>query len=92
MVDASRRRVVRQNVVFLDDDRSRGDHALFNHGRWGDRRGNRPGHALDPGLSLLHRSDHVLADALLVERDDVGDRQFLLDAALLNLIDDDRLG
>lgn len=39
-------------------------------------------------MSLLHRGDHVVVDALAVHRDDLVNSNFLLDAVSLNLADD----
>ena len=69
----------------FDDNRSRTNDSLFDHGCWlDDRRRLRR-----LGRDSLQFRDNVFANALLVQRDDVrhGDRAHI--AALTNLRDDD---
>src|SRR6056297_2791162 len=83
----------RRRIVVATNRISRQHVRFVNHGRLLNHDGRRPvcGDRLTADASLLHRGDDVLANALLVQGDDVRHLKFLSDAALVDLIDDHRI-
>ena len=82
------RHITWHHGVPFHHDRRRGDgfqhHWRFGVGGSRDRCGT-----ADAGV--LHRRDDRFADTLLVQRDDVGDGELSIDAAILDLRQDDRI-